>query len=52
MTLDEIMAHPWLAEEIPVTLPSSTLACPPSANYLAKFKDNIQYVKAHEPIYI
>jgi len=36
---------------IPKTLPLSTLACPPSANYLAKFKANNQeFQRAHSPI--
>jgi hypothetical protein len=34
-------------------MPLSTLACPPSANYLAKFRNpNFKYEKAKSPIYL
>ncbi len=35
---DEILAHPFLsATKIPAILPSSTLACPPSASYIKQY---------------
>ena len=38
---------------IPLTLPLSTLACPPSANYLAKFKANkLEFKRAHPPTFL
>ncbi len=40
-TLDEILAHPFINSntQIPSTLPLSTLACPPSANYIKQFQN-------------
>ena len=37
--LDDMMAHPFLntGSVIPKSMPLSTLACPPSANYLKQF---------------
>jgi polo-like kinase 1 len=39
-TIDEVLAHPFLnfGGTIPKTLPLSTLACPPSASYVAQFQ--------------
>lgn len=37
-TLDEIMEHPFMtSNQIPKSLPRSTLACPPSKGYLEQF---------------
>lgn len=38
-SLSDIMAHPFLnaQTQIPGTMPLSTLACPPSANYIKQF---------------
>jgi len=54
LTLEEILVHPWISEmEIPKMLPLSTLACPPSANYLSKFKANIrEFQIAHPPNFL
>ena len=58
LTLDEILNHPFLTSgsemgNIPLTLPLSTLACPPSANYLAKFKANkLEFKRAHPPTFL
>lgn len=43
-TLDEIIAHPFLndGKGFPRFLPLSTLACPPSKNYLLQFANNNQ----------
>ena len=57
LSLDEILQHPFLMNgpergNIPKSMPLSTLACPPSANYLAKFKADLQkdnYARAHPP---
>ncbi len=39
--------------EIPKMLPLSTLACPPSANYLSKFKANTkEFQVAHPPNFL
>ncbi len=39
LTLDEILDHPFLSGNIPKSLPVSSLACPPPANYLSKYKN-------------
>lgn len=43
-TLDEIISHPFLnnGKGFPRFLPLSTLACPPSKNYLLQFTNNNQ----------
>ena len=39
-TIDEILSDPFLYEEsIPTSLPISSLACPPSYDFLKKFRD-------------
>jgi polo-like kinase 1 len=54
LSLEEILEHPWISGiELPKMLPLSTLACPPSANYLSKFKANIKEFKvAHPPNFL
>jgi polo-like kinase 1 len=44
LTLDEIIAHPFLnnGKGFPKFLPLSTLACPPSKNYLMQFSSNTE----------
>jgi polo-like kinase 1 len=37
-SLEEVLAHPFLAGSIPKTMPRSTLACPPSATYTESFE--------------
>jgi polo-like kinase 1 len=40
-TIDEVLADPFLAEEtIPALLPISSLACPPSFDFLRKYREN------------
>ena len=40
--LEDIESHPFLHSQgsLPKSLPKSTLACPPSANYIRKFVRN------------
>lgn len=38
-TIDEVLADPFLTQSgIPLTLPISSLACPPSYDFLKKYR--------------
>ena len=49
-SLDEILAHEFFqGNSIPKSMPSSTLACPPSASYLRQYLPGVQKVEVKSP---